>query len=312
MSQYDFGIIDPSVNNGTQLAGFINSFRDAVNSGHSGKTRPDYVLPGMIWVDTSKATAWKLNLYDGSDDVTIATANPQTHTISTTYVPATRKFIAGAGITLNGGASADLSADITIASSGVPVGAVMVFDLDLPPSGFIVGNGAAISRAAYANLDATKYVGDANNATALAWYRCTDPANPNGSRSTTGAYIVTRDLRGLFVRFVDSGRGYDSGRTVGSEQGDQNQAHSHGVNDPGHGHGVNDPGHSHSVLDPKYSSGGSNQGRSSSAGNSNYTSTSASGTGISIAGAATGISIQSSGGAEARPKNIALLGCIKY
>lgn len=191
------------------------------------------------------------------------------------------------------------------ASSGVPIGMVAGFDLDLPPAGWIVGDGSAINRAAYPALDAAKYCGDANNATATAWYRCSDPANPSGSRSINGAYLVTRDLRDYFPRFAGVGR------VVGSYQDGQNASHTHGVTDPGHAHGVSDPGHSHSVFDPKYNANGSNQGRQSSAGDGGYTNTSGAVTGVSIQGATTGVSIQSSGGAEARPKNIALLGCIK-
>ena len=97
------------------------------------------------------------------------------------YVPVGRKLIAGsAGVKLNGGTEASLAGDVTIAVAGVPTGAVMGFDLTSPPDGWIVGDGAAINRHAYADLDAVKYCGDALNATATAWYRCTDPASPGG------------------------------------------------------------------------------------------------------------------------------------
>ncbi|PIO98576.1 hypothetical protein [Pleomorphomonas carboxyditropha] len=135
-------------------------------------------------------------------------------------VPVTRKLIGGTGVKLNGGAEANLAGDVTITVAGVPTGAVMGFDLPAPPIGWIVGVGSAINRHTYADLDAVKYCGDALNATATAWYRCTDPANPNTTRSVTGDYLVTRDLRGVFPRFLDSGRGLDSGRVLGSQQGD--------------------------------------------------------------------------------------------
>jgi hypothetical protein len=105
-----------------------------------------------------------------------------------------------------------------IAAGQVPVGAVMGFDLDAPPTGWIVGDGSAILRSSFTALDAVKYVGDGSNGTADAWYRCTNPANPTGTRSTTGAYLVTRDLRGVFSRFLDGGRGIDAGRVLGSLQ----------------------------------------------------------------------------------------------
>lgn len=105
-----------------------------------------------------------------------------------------------------------------IAATAAPAGAVMGFDLAAPPTGWIAGDGSAILRASYTRLDTAKYVGDANNATATAWYRCTNPSSPSTSRSTTGAYLVTRDLRGVFTRFLDSGAGIDTGRVLGSLQ----------------------------------------------------------------------------------------------
>lgn len=159
-------------------------------------------------------------------------------------------------------------------SGGVPTGAVMGFDLDEPPAGWIVGNGAAVLRSDYPDLDATQYVGDAANATATAWYRCTNPASPSTSRSTTGAYLVTRDWRGVFPRFLDLGRGYDSGRVRGSYQADGIGSHAHSIPlDGGTGTFV--------IISTK-------------TGTSTKT-----------------INTDAAGGSETRPKNVALLGCIK-
>lgn len=195
------------------------------------------------------------------------------------HVPTGRRLIAGRDVTLNGGAEASLAGDVTIAMVGVPIGAVMAFDLSEPPPGWIVGDGAAINRQVYSGLDAVKYCGDALNATATAWYRCTNPANPGGTRSVTGDYLVTRDLRGLFVRFLDEGRGIDSGRMLGSQQGDMVGPHSHGLSVA--------IGTSLRAL-----GGGSNNNVDVS--------------GVNL------ISILANIGTETRPVNIALLGCIKY
>lgn len=83
------------------------------------------------------------------------------------------------------------------------------------------------------------------------------------------------DLRGEFIRGFDNGRGVDSGRTFGSWQGGQIQSHSHdwGVNDQGQTAGSGSPGW-----------GGPD------------------GTGTTSA----------VGGNETRPRNVALLACIKY
>src|SRR5690606_18058916 len=88
------------------------------------------------------------------------------------------------------------------------------------PPGWLKANGAAVARASYAALDAAIYVGDGDNATALFGYRCTDPINPSTSRDVGGDYIVLPDLRGEFVRGWDDARGVDSGRGFGTDQGD--------------------------------------------------------------------------------------------
>jgi len=66
MSQYDFGTIDPFVNTGEQLADMLNNWRDAIHSWHRGPTRPDYAVPGMMWInDTGGPTSWLVNVYMG-------------------------------------------------------------------------------------------------------------------------------------------------------------------------------------------------------------------------------------------------------
>lgn len=120
------------------------------------------------------------------------------------------------------------------------------------------------------------------------------------------------DLRGEFFRSADDGRGVDSGRTLGSWQAHMTASHSHGVNDPGHNHGVNDPGHDHGGVQ----NGQSSTGRSTSVDQPpavySFGRTWAATTGIWLNGSGTGISIQAAGGVETRPRNTALLACIKF
>lgn len=97
------------------------------------------------------------------------------------------------------------------------------------------------------------------------------------------------DFRGYFLRGWDHGAGVDSGRAFASAQSDQNLAHGHAVTDPGHFHhyAFNVGGVAAGGL-----GGGYNQDNNTDS-------------------AVTGISIQSSGGSEARPKNKAILYCIR-
>jgi phage-related tail fiber protein len=145
------------------------------------------------------------------------------------------------------------------------------------PAGWLKANGAAISRTAYANLFAvigtTFGAGDGFNTFNLP------------------------DLRGEFIRGWDDSRGVDSGRALGTSQSGQNANHSHGVSDPGHTH---------------------LEWRTNGYPVSSYAAGSGSAIGYVDSGqvpsgsSTTGISISSDGGNEARPRNIALLACIKY
>lgn len=154
-----------------------------------------------------------------------------------------------------------------------PAGLLGYFARSTAPTGWLKANGAAVSRTAYADLFAaigtTFGAGDGFNTFNLP------------------------DLRGEFLRGWDDARGIDAGRAFGSQQDDQNRAHSHGVNDPGH---------AHEASRVTFTGGGPLDD-----GVRKYDNT-ATTTGTSV----TGITIASSGGNEARPRNRAMLACIKF
>lgn len=95
----------------------------------------------------------------------------------------------------------------------------------------------------------------------------------SGDGSTT---FNVPDLRGEFVRGWDDSRGIDSGRSFGSAQSDELKSHNHTVTDLYNGNGGGQGG------------GGANTGTTS-----------------------TTQTTSSTGGTETRPRNIALLACIK-
>lgn len=156
-------------------------------------------------------------------------------------------------------------------------------------------NGAAVSNTTYADLDAAIYCGNADNSTADWGYRCTNPANPTGSRSVSGGYTVLPDCRGEFLRGWDDGRGVDADRSFWAAQSDAIKSHNHPVTDLGHVHqlagGPNAPGTG--TVAPAAQSG--NPGL---VGGMNT--------------ATTGITIQNTGGTETRPRNISPLVYIRY
>ena len=81
MAQNTFNI-DPNVTSGTELASLLHLFRDALYTQHSGDTRPTYVQPGMLWLDTSSSTFWLLKRWTGSADITEAEYNLTENTVN--------------------------------------------------------------------------------------------------------------------------------------------------------------------------------------------------------------------------------------
>lgn len=81
MSQFDFGTIDPNAKSGPQLALDLNKFRDALNSGHRGSTRPAYAQAGIQWVRETSSAQWDLMLFDGDTDFVLRSVNPTTNTL---------------------------------------------------------------------------------------------------------------------------------------------------------------------------------------------------------------------------------------
>lgn len=182
------------------------------------------------------------------------------------------------------------------ADQKAPPGAVIHFARQTAPIGWLKANGAAVSRTAYASLFAaigtTFGAGDGFNTFNLP------------------------DLRGEFIRGWDDGRGIDDGRTFGSWQADQLKQHDHGGRTGGGG------GHNHGYKDSYYiESQGYAQGADGYFTVSSRRGPSGSDTDnthIFYMNRHTEWQpdhdhpIAQDGGNESRPRNRALLACIKY
>lgn len=182
----------------------------------------------------------------------------------------------------NGAITRDkLSNPATSGFGFVPIGAVFWFGGNSAPSGYIKCNGDSI---------------------------------PNGIGTTQGVttdfsalYAIVGanvpDLRGEFVRGWDDGKGTDSGRAIRSTQSDQNKQHGHSVSAS-----ITDPGHAHTVAAAREIGQHADAGPETEAfANDSTMATNSATTGISI-----GITQSNDGGNESRPRNVALLACIKY
>lgn len=156
--------------------------------------------------------------YDGADVITTrkVSNNPDDYTVAT--VPSSfalnkafdNSIKRGGAIGL-GGAAHQIAigwdtpglvakVDTQTVNVGVPTGAIAYFAHTTVPYGWLKANGAAVSRTVYANLFAL--IGTTYGA---------------GDGRTT---FNLPDLRGEFIRSWDDGRGIDSGRVFGGAQSD--------------------------------------------------------------------------------------------
>jgi hypothetical protein len=315
-----------------------------------GTSPPAVAALGKLWLDTS-STPTELKAFDGE----VWRASPAATAAAAAVAASAAADVAAAAATsataaataaeaTATSAAADAAAAQAAASQAAFTSEVRYVARTTAPAGWLKANGAAISRATYANL-----------------FAAIGTSFGPGDGETT---FNLPDLRGTFIRGFDDGRGVDPGRPYGSTQSGANLSHTHGVfdfghahgvSDPGHNHGVSDPGHAHGVFDPGHNHGVSDPGhahgylRPDGGAPANvgfqFTSgalfgdaTSRSGTGISINGAGTGIRINGAGtgigisgagtrigifgagtgvsiqanGTESRPVNVALLAIIKF
>jgi microcystin-dependent protein len=174
-------------------------------------------------------------------------------------------------------------AAVPAGSDMTPAGTVIYTARSTAPTGYLKANGAAVSRSTYATLFAA--IGTVYGA---------------GDGSTT---FNLPELRGEFVRGLDDGRGIDESRTLGSAQAQSYQSHTHTAT-------VSNAEHTHNLP----SLGGSTFGGTAVS----VTTTSTvnrvqayAGMAVSTVAADVSVSNASSGAAETRPRNVALLACIR-
>ena len=62
----------------------INNVLNSIATLNSGTSAPSTQYAGQMWIDTTTATAWILYIYDGADNIQIATINTSTNTVNFT------------------------------------------------------------------------------------------------------------------------------------------------------------------------------------------------------------------------------------
>lgn len=202
---------------------------------------------------------------------------------------------------VNGAGTGISSWTISQSAPGVSetTGVVGYFPVSSTPSGWLKANGAAVSRTVYWAL--FSLIGTAFGA---------------GDGSTT---FNLPDLRGEFLRCLDDGRGVDSGRSLGSWQAGANAPHYHPftTGTESHDHTHFDSGHLHgSATGSGFWDYTPASGPNSLGGPVGATPSGATGVGHASLGGRNQSHYHTgntdSSGSEARPRNTALLACIKY
>jgi len=182
-----------------------------------------------------------------------------------------------------------VSSWIWLDDAGLPVGSVFYVAATAAPPNAIKGNGALLSRTAFARLWAHAQV-SGNLVSDATWLAGGGPTMSYSSGDGSTTFRIP-DLRGDFIRGWDDGRGVDAGRAIGSWQADAMQGHVHAAPAGTSGYWVSTTGGS--VQFP----------------NAGTAVTSATNTGSPTSDGANGTPRTAN---ETRPRNGALLGCIRF
>ena len=79
MSQHDLNIANQSF---PSFRSDLNNALSAIQTTHSGTSRPTGAVAGQIWLDTTSATSPTLKYYDGADDISLATIDHSANTVN--------------------------------------------------------------------------------------------------------------------------------------------------------------------------------------------------------------------------------------
>lgn len=265
----------------------ISASSDSANVAYSTTARTNVPFRIVGFIESTQATAgtWATtpSKVQGGYALAASTILSTIDSVAASRQPLSANLTALSAYTVgvNNGQIPTVGSSATLISPG----AICYFAQSTPPAGWLKANGAVISRVTYAGLFAQ--IGTTYGA---------------GDGSTT---FSLPDMRGVFPRGWDDGRGIDPARAFGSYQDDTERNHYHGT-----GVFTSTSNDDYFPIRRAWTSATLYNtravwGESSLSHGSTYGSTDG-----DVATATT--DALSVAGGETRPKNVALLACIKY
>ena len=186
MAQHDMNIANQSF---PDFRTDLNNSLSAINSMHSGTSRPSGAVAGTMWLDTTNSGSNSLTIkfFDGSDDITFATVNTSANTVDFTDSSVTFDIVNDTSPQLGG--NLDVNGQDIVSTSNA--------DIDIIPNG--TGD---------VNLGAdTVQIGD-NNANATLTTQGTGDLILNTNNGTNAGNITLEDGANGHIQVTTNGTGY--------------------------------------------------------------------------------------------------------
>ena len=186
MAQHDMNIANQSF---PSFRSDLNNALSAINSMHSGTSRPSGAVAGTLWLDTtnSGSNSLEIKFFDGSDDISFATVNTSSNTINFIDSVVASDLVNDTSPQLGG--SLDVNGQDIVSTSNA--------DIDIIPNG--TGD---------VNLGAdTVQIGD-NNANATLTTQGTGDLILNTNNGTNSGNITLEDGANGHIQVTTNGTGY--------------------------------------------------------------------------------------------------------
>jgi hypothetical protein len=185
MAQHDMNIANQSF---PDFRTDLNNSLSAINSMHSGTSRPSGAVVGTMWLDTtnSASNSLEIKFYDGSDDISFATVDTSANTIN--FIDSTVTFDIVGDTSPQLGGNLDVNGNDIVSTSNA--------NIDIAPN----GTGDVTLQAD------TVQIGD-NNANATLTTNGTGDLILNTNAGTNAGNITLEDGANGHIQFTTNGTG---------------------------------------------------------------------------------------------------------